>query len=71
MSPTELKSLAGKVAGLSRAVKTGEREPDDPALANARRDLRAAQLARHIQRLCNAQPPFTAAQRQALAELIT
>jgi hypothetical protein len=64
-------SLVGKIAGLSRAVKTGEREPSDPELAEARRDLCAAQLAAHIKRLCDAEPPFTAAQRKALTALIT
>lgn len=43
---------------------------DDPAVIDARRDLRAERLADHIRRVVDAAPPLTAEQRDRLAFLI-
>jgi hypothetical protein len=43
---------------------------DDPRMAEARRDLRAAELEDHIRRLVDAAPPLTDDQRRRLASLI-
>jgi hypothetical protein len=54
-----------RVASLSRS-----RQPDDPDLLNARRNLRAERLADHIAETVAAWPPLTAAQRDKLALLL-
>lgn len=58
-------SQRARVASLSRS-----REPDDPDLVAARRDLRAARLEEHIQRAVSAAPPLTPEQRTRLALLL-
>lgn len=54
-----------RVASLSR-----DRQPDDPDLVNARRDLRAARLAEHIAKAVAQAPPLTDAQRDRLTGLL-
>ena len=44
--------------------------PDDPRLADARRDLRAAELEEHVRRIVDDAPPLTAEQRDRLAALL-
>ncbi len=55
-----------RVASLSRS-----RTPDDPALVEARRNLRAARAEDYIKRLVEAAPPLTDQQRSRLAVLLT
>lgn len=54
-----------RVASLTRS-----REPDDPDLVAARRDLRASRAELYIQQLVEAAPPLTAEQRDRLAALL-
>lgn len=58
-------SERARVASLSRS-----RTSDDPALLDARRDLRAARLADYIRRVVDAAPPLTPEQRDRLAALL-
>jgi hypothetical protein len=44
--------------------------PVDPRLANARRDLRAAELEEHVRRIVDDAPPLTAEQRDKIAALL-
>jgi hypothetical protein len=46
------------------------RRPDDPAIADARRDLAAASLAEYIVKVVDAAPPLTEDQRARLATLL-
>ncbi len=55
----------GRVAALSRF-----RPADDHDLVEARRELRAAKLAAHIERVVAEAPPLTAEQRDRLAGLL-
>ncbi len=54
-----------RVASLSR-----DRQPDDPDLIEARRDLHAARLAEHITKAVAGWPPLTVEQRDRLAVLL-
>lgn len=54
-----------RVASLSRS-----RTADDPELADARRNLRAARLEEHIRSVVAEAPPLTPAQRDKLASLL-
>lgn len=54
-----------RIAALSR-----DREPGDPELLNARRDLRAARAEQYIEKILAEAPPLTAEQRDRLAELL-
>jgi hypothetical protein len=58
-------SERARVASLTRS-----REPSDPDLLNARRDLAAARAEGYIQKLVDAAPPLTADQRARLAVLL-
>lgn len=60
----------GRVAGLTRAVRNGERRADDPSIDDARRNLRAAKAAAYIDRILSEAPPLTDEQRVRLAELM-
>lgn len=53
-----------RVAGLSH------REPDDPELLDARRDLRAARAEDYITKVLAEAPPLTDQQRTRLCELL-
>lgn len=55
----------GKVAALSR-----DREPEDPELIEAKRNLREANLADAIERTVTAWPPLTDQQLDRLAALL-
>lgn len=52
------------------ASLTRSREPDDPDLLAARRDLRAARAEDYIRDLVAAAPPLTDVQRERLAVLL-
>jgi hypothetical protein len=54
-----------RLASLSRS-----REPNDPDLLAARRDLAAERLAEHIKRTVDAAPPLTVEQRERLTLLL-
>lgn len=72
MSPTNvsLPSLRGRHNALCRAVKTGERPPDDPEFAQVRSDLKFARMSDWIVRAMAADPPLTNEQRTDLAALL-
>jgi hypothetical protein len=54
-----------RVAGLKQ-----NRPPEDPAIAEAERDLRAAKLADHVRKIVEQWPPLTDAQRTRVAALL-
>ncbi len=54
----------------SVAALAKHRTPDDPDLADARRNLRAARLEYYIRATVEAAPPLTAQQRDRLALLL-
>lgn len=58
-------SARGKIAALSRS-----RRPDDPDLVEARRELRAAKLECHIQRVLSEAPPLSDEQKVRIAGLL-
>lgn len=53
------------------AALTRSRQPDDPQLLDARRDLAAARLEEYIERTVAAAPPLTPAQRDRLSALLS
>lgn len=55
----------GRIAALSRS-----RTSDDPELVSARRNLRAARLEDHVQRVLAEAPPLTDEQRERIAALL-
>lgn len=59
------RSAAARVSVLQR-----HHGQDDPRLSEARRDLRAAELEEHVQRIVDAAPPLTSAQRDKIAALL-
>lgn len=59
-----------KVAGLKRAIRNGERPADDGALAEAERNLAAANFVESIVRIVDGAPPLTDRQREKLAALL-
>lgn len=54
-----------RVASLSR-----DRSPDDPALIDARRALKASRLEEYIKKTVDDAPPLTDEQRSRLASLL-
>jgi hypothetical protein len=54
-----------RVASLSRS-----RDPDDPDLVEARRNLRCERLADYIARVVDEAPPLTEEQRDRLARIL-
>lgn len=54
-----------RIASLSR-----DRDADDPELAEARLNLRAARLAEHVRKVVDQAPPLTPAQRDRIAALL-
>lgn len=67
----------GKIAALSRAVRNGERQPNDPELRAAYRDLAvatinddAAALAEKARKLVADWPDLTAAQLGRVARIL-
>lgn len=59
-----------KVAALTRAVRAGERPADDPALIEARRNLRALRLADHVADVVAGWPPLSDDQKSHIASLL-
>ena len=66
MSVDPVLSAGGRVAYASRGEWSGEPE----RLVEARRDLTASLLERHIRQAVAADPPMTAVQREQLALLL-
>jgi hypothetical protein len=60
----------GRIAGLSRAIRNGERPADDPEIIDARRALRAERLADHVQQVIAEWPPLTDGQLARVAALL-
>ena len=59
-----------RIAALTRAIRAGERPVDDPALPEARRNLKAARAADYIRKVLEEAPPLSDEQRTQLAELL-
>ena len=57
--------FAGKVGALSRS-----RNADDPDLADARRNLRAARLADYVEKVVAEAPPLTPEQRDRITAIL-
>lgn len=55
----------GKIAAFSRS-----RQPDDPELVEARRNLRALRLQDHVERVLAQAPPLTDEQCERIAALL-
>ncbi|MGH3319486.1 MAG: hypothetical protein ACRDN9_04785 [Streptosporangiaceae bacterium] len=60
-----VRPYSGRVNALKRY-----RPPDDPAIADAERDLAAASLEEHVRKVVDLFPPLTQAQRDRLAVLL-
>lgn len=63
--PSSRRRAAAVVGALHR-----HHGPDDPRLADARRDLRAAELEEHVRRIVAEAPPLTDDQRSRIAALL-
>ncbi len=59
-------SERARVAALSR-----DRQPDDPALIEARRNLRALRLEEHIRTILDGEPALTNEQAEHLGTVLT
>jgi len=59
-----------RVASTRLAALTRHRSADDPEVAEASRDLRAAQLEQHVRRVVDEMPPLSADQRARLIVLL-
>jgi hypothetical protein len=64
-------SERARVAALERSVRAGERPADDPALEEARRNLRALRLEDHVAKVIAGWPPLTDAQVNRIVALLT
>lgn len=62
----EVTGPRAKIAALSRS-----RTPDDPELVDARRDLAAATLYEHVQKVLAKAPDLTPEQKTAIRALFT
>lgn len=56
-----------RLAGLHRR---GARDPDDPAVTDARRELEIIKLVEHAQKVADRLPPLTEAQVERVAALL-
>ena len=68
---TTWKQDRAQIAAITRGIRAGEREADDPQLATAYRNLREKRLAEHIEEVLAQAPPLTAEQRDRLATILT
>jgi hypothetical protein len=59
-----------RVSATRLAALTRHRPPDDPDLAEASRDLRAASLEAHVRQVVDQMPPLSADQRARLIVLL-
>lgn len=60
----------GRIAGLKRAIRNGERSPDDPALIEAERDYAAARMADYARNLVATWPPMSNEQIETVASIL-
>jgi hypothetical protein len=67
---SEVSQARGRVAGLGRTIKTGERQPDDPDYIEACRDLNAANLKAAVLKALAKAPPPSDRQLDAIAALL-
>lgn len=67
---TAIARKRGAVGGLKRAVKTGERRPDDPAIPEAERDLAVELLAERARKLVASWPDLTDEQLDRIATIL-
>ena len=58
------------IGALTRAIRAGERLPDDPALVDAKRGLAEAKISDYIEKVLAQAPPLTDEQRIRLAEML-
>ena len=66
----EVARCRGRVGGLKRAVRNGERATDDPALENALRALDVEKLAEHAAKVVAAWPTLTKSQRDRIGSIM-
>jgi hypothetical protein len=59
-----------RIAAITRGIRAGERQPDDPQLAEARRNLKALRLEEYVRKVLAEAPPLTDEQKTRLAELL-
>jgi hypothetical protein len=59
-----------RIAGLKRAVRNGERPPNDPALKEAERNYCAARMADYAKRLVATWPPMSDEQIETVANIL-
>lgn len=64
-TPPSWQHHRARIAALSR-----DRRPDDPEIAAARIELKAARLAEHVQRVVDAAPPLTEHQLDRIGALL-
>lgn len=70
MSTSSWKSERSRVAALERGIRAGERQPNDPQLIEARRNLRALRLEEHVAKVLADWPPLSEAQIENVASLL-
>jgi hypothetical protein len=69
-STSSWRSERSRVAALERGIRAGERPADDPALIEARRNLRALRLQEHVAEVVAGWPPLTDEQLDTIAGLL-
>jgi hypothetical protein len=60
-------SERAKIAAITRGIRAGERPADDPKLVEARRNLRALRLEKHVTEVIDGWPPLSEEQCQRIA----
>jgi hypothetical protein len=63
-------SERARIAAISRGIRAGERPANDPALDEAKRNLRALRTEEYITKVLAEAPPLTDEQRCRLAQLL-
>jgi hypothetical protein len=69
MSVPNIRSAHSRIAGLHNG-RGKNRAPDDPRLLRAQRDLEAAKLAKHVEKVIAGCPPLTTEQLEHIAALL-
>jgi hypothetical protein len=70
VSTKSWKSERARVAALERGIRAGERPADDPALIEARRNLRALRLEAHVTKIVDGWPPLSQEQIESVVALL-
>lgn len=60
----------GRVGGLTRAVRNGERPADDPELLEARQNLKALRVEEYVLKVVQDAPPLTPEARDRIATIL-